>query len=86
MTVFIECQVVILLVILPLPSQSVRKDCQAKWKTFETSEASLTITEDENNNLLFRLDNDFTTGVDRLRKLNKMSRIYCFSFDWEIWF
>ena len=65
MTVFIKCQAVILLVILPLPSQSVRKDCQAKWKTFETSEASLTITEDENNNLLFRLDNDFTTGVDR---------------------
>ena len=67
MTVFIECQVVILLVILPLPSQSVRKDCQAKWKTFETSEASLTITEDENNNLLFSIDNDFTTGLDRQR-------------------
>ena len=62
MSLFIGFHVLFLLLALPaLPSHSVK--CQAKWKTLEIREASLTITEDEDNNLLFSLDNDFTTGL-----------------------
>ena len=64
MSLFFVFHVLFVLLVLPfLSSQSDRDECQAKWKILETREASLTITEGEDNNLLFSLDNDFTTGL-----------------------
>ena len=64
MSLFFVFHVLFVLLVLPfLSSQSDRDECQAKWKMLETREASLTITEGEDNNLLFSLDNDFTTGL-----------------------